>query len=154
MCRIDNCETKNPDQREVSVREDDKGQIITAALDGSSRSIMYECREGTTPGDIVQQAVAALKVSAFPVLYQYVGQEGAVTARKGDLWLLLEAAARYYTLVELKAIPPDFESLTEAYEFADAIERYGHVSIYEIHLRPAVLSSPPIPNQPSKKSRP
>jgi outer membrane protein OmpA-like peptidoglycan-associated protein len=134
MCRIDNCETKNLDQRDASVREDEKGQVITAALDGSSRSIMYECREGTTPGEIVQQATAALKASAFPVLYQFVGQEGAVTARKGDLWLLIEAAARYYTLVELKAIPPDFESLTDASEFADAIERYGHVSIYGIHF--------------------
>lgn len=134
MCRIDNCELKDPDQRDVPVREDEKGQLITAALDGRSRSVMYECREGTTPAAIVEQASAALKAASIPVLYQFVGQEGSITARKSDVWLLIEAAARYYTLVELKATPPDFESLSEASEFADAIERYGHVSIYGIHF--------------------
>jgi outer membrane protein OmpA-like peptidoglycan-associated protein len=134
MCRIDNCETKESDQRDVPVREDDKGGLVTAALDGASRSIMYECRAGTTPAGIVQQAVAVLKAGSVPVLYQFVGQEGTVTARKGDLWLILEAAAHFYKLIELKAAPPDFESLTEAIGFADAIERYGHVSIYGIHF--------------------
>jgi outer membrane protein OmpA-like peptidoglycan-associated protein len=136
MCRIDNCETKNPDQRDVPVREDEKGQVVTAALDGGSRSIMYECGEGTTPAVVVQQAVAALRAAAFPVLYQFVDQEGTITARKGDLWLMLDAASRYYTLVELKATPPDFESINEAGEFADAIERYGHVSAYGIRFLP------------------
>ncbi len=136
MCRIDNCETKSPDQRDIPVREDDKGQIITAAVDGTSRSVMYECREGTTPSSIVEQAVAALKAAAFPVLYQFVEQEGAVTARKGDLWLTLDAAARYYTLVELKALPPDFEAITEASEFGEAVERYGRVSVYGIRFLP------------------
>jgi outer membrane protein OmpA-like peptidoglycan-associated protein len=137
MCRIDNCEAKDDDQRAVPVREDEKGSVVTAAIDGASRSVMYECREGTTPATIVQQSLAALKAAAIPVLYQYVGQEGTVTARKGDLWMLLEAAARYYTLTELKAAPPDFESLTEATEFANGIERYGHVDIYGIHFQAA-----------------
>jgi outer membrane protein OmpA-like peptidoglycan-associated protein len=134
MCRIDNCETKDDDQRDVPVREDEKGSLVTAAIDGGSRSIMYECRVGTTPSSIVEHSVAALRAAAVPVLYHFVGQEGAVTARKGDVWFVLEAASRYYTLVELKAAPPDFESLTEAAGFADAIERYGHVSIYGVHF--------------------
>jgi len=134
MCRIDNCEVKDDDRRDVPVREDEKGGVVTAALDGASRSIMYECREGTTPAAIVQQSVAALKAATVPVLYQFAGHEGSVTARKGDLWLVLDAASRYYTLVEFKAEPPDFESLTEAAAFADAIDRYGHAYIYGIHF--------------------
>ncbi len=134
MCRIDNCEVKDDDQRDVPVREDEKGAVITAALDGASRSVMYECRAGTTPAAIVEQSVAALKTATVPVLYQFVGHEGSVTARKGDLWIVLDAADRYYTLVEFKAAPPDFESLTDATEFADAIERYGHAYIYGVHF--------------------
>jgi outer membrane protein OmpA-like peptidoglycan-associated protein len=135
-CRIDNCELKRDDQRDVPVREDEKGEAVLAAIDGDSRSVMYECREGMAPETVVQEAVAALKAATIPVLYQFVGSEGTVTARKGDTWLLVEAAAHYYTLVELKAVPPDFASITDASGFCDAIDRYGHVPIYGVHFLP------------------
>ena len=134
LCRIDNCESKDNDQRNVAVREKEKGEPVTAALDGDSRSIMYECAVGATPASIVQEGVAGLRAAGFSVLYQFQEVEGAITARKNDFWVLLDAADRFYTLVELKAAPPDFESITEAVGFADAIERYGHVPVYGIHF--------------------
>ncbi len=134
LCKIDNCEHKDNDQRKVAVRETEKGEPVSAALDGDSRSYMYVCPAGSTPASIVQQAAASLKAAGLTVLYQFVGIEGAITARKDDLWVLIEAADRYYTQVELKAAPPDFESITEAVGFADAIERYGHVPVYGIHF--------------------
>jgi len=143
QCRIDNCEKKDADQRTVPVRENEKGEPITAAIDGDSRSVMYECPAGTTPTSTVQQAAAKLRSGGFSVLYQFVGMEGAVTARKEDQWILLEAASRYYTLTELKATPPDFESINEAIGFADAIDRYGHVSVYGIHFEAGKAELPP-----------
>src|SRR5271167_4050623 len=86
-CRIDNCERKEGDHRDVTVRETEKGEPVNAALDGDSRSLMYECRVGASPESIVRQAAAALRAAGFPVLYQFVGQEGALTARKDDRWL-------------------------------------------------------------------
>lgn len=135
-CRIDNCERKEGDHRDVTVRENEKGEPVNAALDGDSRSIMYECREPATPSSIVRQAAAALRAAGFPVLYEFVGQEGALTARKDDRWLVLEAASRYYTLIDLKAEPPDFAAITDAAGFAEMIERYGHVPVYGIQFQP------------------
>src|SRR5439155_7539473 len=101
-CRIDNCEQKDSDHREVPVREDSNGQPIVAALDGESKSIMYECPAAMTPASIVQQTAAALRAAHFQVPYQFAEKEGTVTANKGDLWVLVDAAARFYTLTELK----------------------------------------------------
>lgn len=131
-CWIDTCERKESDQRTVPVREGEKGEPVTAAIDGKSRSIMYECNDGTTPASIVQQTAAALSAAGIPVLYQFTGMEGAVTARKDDFWVLVEAASHYYTLTEFLAAPPDFESIIDAAGFSDAIERYGHVPLYGI----------------------
>lgn len=128
-CRIDNCEHKDADQREVTLREDKKGDPVTSLLEGASRSVMYECGEGTTPSDIVSQAVAALKAARFQIPYQFSDREGAITSQKDDLWVLVDAASRYYTLVELKAKPAD-ESVIDAVDMADAIERNGRVSIF------------------------
>lgn len=135
-CRIDNCEKKESDHRDMPIRENEKGEPVNAVLDGDSQSVMYECTAGTTPAVIAEQAAIALRTAGFPLLYKYVDKEATLTARKGDLWLLLEAASRYYTLVELKADPPDFESITDASGFSDAIERYGRVPVYGIHFMP------------------
>ena len=135
-CRIDNCERKDWDQRRVPVREAVKGEPVTSAVDGESRSIMYECPADSSPETIVESALARLRLSGFSVLYRFVGMEGSITARKDYLWVLLEAASHYYTVTELKATPPDFESITDASEYADAIERYGHVPAYGIRFAP------------------
>ena len=128
-CRIDNCENKVSDHRDVPTREDEKGEALTSAVDGESRSLMYECREATTPADIVEQAVAILRAAQFEIPYRFSEKEGAVTAQKGDLWILVEAASRYYTLVELRATPAD-ESAIDAAEMAGVIERQGHIAVY------------------------
>ena len=47
LCRIDNCEKKESDHREVPIREDEHGEAVTSSLDGDSRSVMYECVDGT-----------------------------------------------------------------------------------------------------------
>jgi len=135
-CHIDTCERKDPDQRNVAVREDDKGDVVTAAIDGQSRSVMYECSEETTPAFVVQHTAEALRAAGFNLLYQFVGMEGALTARKDDVWMLLEAASHYYTLTEMKVAPPEFEAITDAAGFAEAIERYGHVPVYGVHFLP------------------
>jgi OmpA-OmpF porin, OOP family len=133
FCRIDNCEKKDSDHREIPVREDDKGEAVISPVDGDSRSLMYECREGTTPAEIVGQAAAALKAAGFDVPYQFAGKEGAVTAHKGATWITVDAASRYYTLVELKAAS-ELESASDAVAMAEAIERYGHVPAYGIQF--------------------
>jgi outer membrane protein OmpA-like peptidoglycan-associated protein len=127
-CRIDNCEHKDADRREVTLRENEKGEPVTTAVEGESRSVMYECAEKTTPSDIVAQAAAALKAAQFDIPYQFSDQEGTITARKGELWVVIDAASRYYTLAELKAQSSD-ESEIDAAEMADAIERHGRVAI-------------------------
>jgi outer membrane protein OmpA-like peptidoglycan-associated protein len=131
-CRIDNCEQKESDHREVPVREDPGGQLVMATLDGESRSVMYECAAGMTPAMVVQQTTLALRTAHFEVPYHFAEKEGAVTAYKGELWVLVEAAARYYTLTEMKTPPPDFESITDAAGMAEALERYGHIPVYGI----------------------
>lgn len=128
-CRIDHCEKMATDRRDVAIGEDNQGDVRTASIEGESRSVMYECREGTTPGDIVQQGAAALKAASFEVPYLFSEKEGAISAKKGDFWVLLDAASHYYTLVELKATLPD-ETVSDAAEMAEAIERKGHVAIY------------------------
>jgi hypothetical protein len=53
-----NCERKESDQGRVPVRENEKREPVTSALDGDSPSIMYECAQDATPASIVQQAAA------------------------------------------------------------------------------------------------
>src|SRR5579871_574935 len=101
LCRIDNCEKKDSDHRDIPVREDEHGDAVLSAVDGESRSVMYECREGTTPTDVVRQAAMALRATGFEVPYQFTDKEASLTGHKGDTWVLVDAASRYYTLVEL-----------------------------------------------------
>jgi outer membrane protein OmpA-like peptidoglycan-associated protein len=134
-CRIDNCDKKESDHREVPVREDEHGEAVISPLDGESRSIMYECREGTLPADVVQRAAASLRVAGYEVPYQFADKEATLTAHKGDSWILLDAASHYYTLVELTAVN-ELESASDAVSMAEAIERYGHVPAYGITFLP------------------
>jgi hypothetical protein len=133
LCRIDNCEKKESDHRDVPIREDEHGEAVISPLDGDSRSVMYECQEGTAPGDVIQQAAAALRAQGFDVPYRYVDKEASVTAHKGDLWITVEAASRFYTLVELKAFS-ELETASDAAAMAEALERYGHVPLYGVHF--------------------
>jgi outer membrane protein OmpA-like peptidoglycan-associated protein len=135
-CRIDNCEKKESDHRDVSVAENDKGDPVTTSVDGSSRSVMYECREGTTPASIVEQASGALKTAGFDIPYRFAEAEASLTARKDDLWVLVDSASRFYTLTEMTVIPPDFDSVTDADSIFEMLERYGHVPLYGIQFLP------------------
>ena len=129
-CRVDNCEKKESDRRDAPVREgQDGGEPLTTTLEGESRSVMYECRTGTTPESIVKQAVGSLTASGFDVPYQFIGEEGAVTARKGDTWLLLEAASNFYTLVEINVPPPDPRMIMDSAGLGEALVRFGHVTV-------------------------
>lgn len=134
MCRIDNCEKKDADHREITVREDEKGDEVNNPVDGDSRSVMYECREGTTPADVIQQAATALRAFGFEVPYQFMDKEGALTARKGDLWVTVDAASRYYTLTELTVTPPAVDSIVDAPGMEDALEKYGKIPLYGIQF--------------------
>lgn len=133
-CRIDNCEKKDSDRRDVVVKEDENGQAVTNAIEGDSRSVMYECADGAKPKGIVAQAVAVLRATGFEVPYMFSDEEGAVTAHKGDTWVTLDSASHYYTLVETTVTPPDFESINDAASMAEAIEKYGRVPLYGIHF--------------------
>jgi OmpA-OmpF porin, OOP family len=136
FCRVDNCESKAGDRRDIPVREGENDEAATSLIEGDSKTVMYECREGTTPAGIVEQASRALRVSGFDVPYQFVDKEASLTAHKDDIWLMLDAASRYYTLVELKVAPPDLETFLDAGTLADAIERNGHVALYGVHFMP------------------
>ena len=133
FCRIDNCEKKDSDHRDIPVREDEKGEAIVSAVDGDSRSLMYECSVSVSPSDVVRQSAAALRAAGFDVPYQFVDKEGTLTAHKGDTWISLEAASRFYTLVEMKATS-ELESATDAVAMAEAVERYGHVPAYGVQF--------------------
>jgi outer membrane protein OmpA-like peptidoglycan-associated protein len=133
-CRIDHCDQKDADRREVSVDEDEKGDAVAASIEGSSRAVMYECREGTTPASIVGEAATALKAAGFEIPYKFSDTEAALTARKDDLFVTVDAASRFYTLTEIRAAPPDFESMTDAQSIAEMIERYGRVPMFEIEF--------------------
>lgn len=136
-CRIDNCEKKDADHRDVIAGEDEQGEAVSVAMDGSSRSVMYECEEGTTPAAVVGQAASALKLAGFEIPYRFADAEASLTARKDDLWVIVEAASRFYTLTEFHLVPPDYDSVTDAASMADMIERYGHVPVFGIQFPPA-----------------
>jgi len=135
-CRIDNCEKKESDHRDVSVGEDDKGEAINTSIEGNSRSLMYECREGVTPASIVEQAAAALKTAGFEIPYRFAEAEGALTARKNDFWVTVEAASHFYTLTEISSVAPDYDAVIDASSIADMLERYGHVPLYAVQFLP------------------
>lgn len=129
-CRIDNCEKKDSDRREVPVSDDDQGDAVRTVLEGASKAVMYECREGTTPASIIEKASIALKAAAFEIPYKFSDQEASLTARRENYWITVEAASRFYTLVEMEAsAPPDYETANDADSFADMIDRYGHVPL-------------------------
>jgi len=128
-CRIDNCEKKDSDHRDIPVSEDEKGDPVTAPMDGSSRAVMYECWTGTTPASIVEKAEAGLKAAGFDIPYRFSDAEASLTAHKDDLWVTVEAASRFYTLTEINAVGPDFESAIDADSMAEMLERYGHVPV-------------------------
>jgi OOP family OmpA-OmpF porin len=134
MCRIDNCEKKDSDHRDISAGEDDKGEAISVSIEGNSRSVMYECREGTTPASVVGKAAMALKAAGFEVPYRSADAEASLTARKDDLWITVDAASRFYTLTEISSVAPDFETVTDAASMADMLERYGHVPVFDIQF--------------------
>jgi outer membrane protein OmpA-like peptidoglycan-associated protein len=128
-CRIDNCEKKESDHREIPISEDEKGDPVTAAMDGSSRAVMYECWTGTTPTSVVEKAEIALKAAGFDVPYRFADSEASLTAHKDDLWITVEAASRFYTLTEINAVGPDFESAIDADSIGEMLEKYGHVPL-------------------------
>jgi outer membrane protein OmpA-like peptidoglycan-associated protein len=135
-CRIDNCEKKDSDHRDISVGEDEKGEPVNTAVDGNSRSVMYECREGTTAASIVEKAAAGLKAAGFEIPYKFTDAESALTARKSELWVTVEAVSQYYTLTEISSVAPDFDAVVDASSMADALERYGHVPLYAVQFVP------------------
>lgn len=133
-CRIDNCEKTDSDRRDVVVKEDENGRAVTNAIEGDSRSVMYECADGAKPKGIMAQAEAVLRATGWEVPYFFSDEEGALTAHKGDAWITIESASNYYTLVETTVTPPDFESINDAASMAEAIEKYGRVPLYGIHF--------------------
>jgi outer membrane protein OmpA-like peptidoglycan-associated protein len=135
-CRVDNCEKKDSDRREVAVKEDEKGQPVTNVVEGDTRTIMYECVDGASPRGIVDQASVVLHTAGFDIPYWFRGEEAALTAHKGDSWVTLESASHFYTLSETILTPPDYESVNDAATMADAIEKYGRVPLYGIHFLP------------------
>jgi outer membrane protein OmpA-like peptidoglycan-associated protein len=128
-CRIDNCEKKDSDRRDIPVGEDQKGEAIISSVEGNSRSVMYECGDGTTPASIVEHAATALKTAGFEIPYRFSDAEASLTARKDDLWITVEAASRFYTLTEISSFEPDFEAATDAASMAAMMERYGHMPL-------------------------
>jgi outer membrane protein OmpA-like peptidoglycan-associated protein len=135
-CRIDNCEKKESDHRDVPVGEDERGDAVSAAMDGSSRAVMYECWTGTTPASVVDKAEAALKAAGFDIPYRFSDVEASLTAHRDDLWITVEAASRFYTITEIDAVGPDFESATDADSMAEMLERYGHVPVSGVQFVP------------------
>jgi outer membrane protein OmpA-like peptidoglycan-associated protein len=133
-CRIDNCEKKESDHREVPIGEDERGDAISAPMDGASRAVMYECWTGTTPTSIVDKAEAALKAAGFDIPYRFADAEASLTAHRDDLWITVEAASRFYTLTEIDAVGPDFESAVDAESIAEMLEKYGHVPLTGIQF--------------------
>jgi flagellar motor protein MotB len=133
-CRIDNCERKESDRRDVAVKEDEHGQAVTNPIEGDSRSIMYECADDAKPKGIMAQAVAVLRATGFDVPYFFSDEEGALTAHKGDAWVTIESASHFYTLVETTVTAPDWESINDAATMAEALEKYGRVPLYGIHF--------------------
>src|SRR5690349_9417645 len=90
MCRIDNCEKKDSDHRDIPVREDEHGDAVLSPVDGESRSLMYECREGTTPAEVIRHAAIALRATGFEVPYQFAEKEATLTAHKNDTWIVVD----------------------------------------------------------------
>jgi outer membrane protein OmpA-like peptidoglycan-associated protein len=133
-CRIDNCEKKDSDRREVAVKEDEKGQPVLGTVEGDTRSVMYECIDSVNPKGIVDQASTVLHAAGFDIPYWFRDEEGALTAHKGDTWVTIDSASHYYTLTETTFTPPDWESINDAASMADALERFGRVPLYGIHF--------------------
>ena len=128
-CRIDNCEKKDSDHRDIPIGEDERGDAVSAPMDGNSRSVMYECWTGTTPGAIIDKAETALRAAGFDVPYRFSDAEASLTAHRDDLWITVEAASRFYTITEIDAVGPDFDSAIDAESMAELLERYGHVPV-------------------------
>ncbi len=131
-CRIDNCEKKDGDRREVPTHDAGEGKTETTTVDGDTRSVMYECKEGTPPKSIVEQASAALKAAGFEVPYVFADDEAALTAHKGDAWITIDSASHFYTLTETSVTAPDYESIRDAATMAETLEKFGHVPLYGI----------------------
>jgi outer membrane protein OmpA-like peptidoglycan-associated protein len=135
-CRIDNCEKKESDHKEIPVSEDEKGDPVTAPMDGSSRAVMYECWAGTTPAVILEKAEAGLKAAGFEIPYRFSDVEATLTAHRDDLWITVDAASRYYTLTEINAVGPEFEAATDSESMGEMLERYGHVPLNGVQFLP------------------
>jgi outer membrane protein OmpA-like peptidoglycan-associated protein len=133
-CRIDHCEKKDADRRDIAVAENDDGDPRMVTLDVNSRSLMYECPEGATPASIAAQAAVDLKAAKFDITYRFAEVESSVTARKDDFWITVEAASRYYTLTEMATILPDFDDVNDADSIAEMLDRFGHVPLYEVQF--------------------
>ena len=121
-CRIDNCEKKDADHREIPLGEDEKGEPVKSVIDGLSRSVMYECREGTAPASIVERAADALKTGGFEIPYRFADAEASLTARKNDLFVTVDAAAQYYTVTEITSSTPDYDAIEDAESMFDMMD--------------------------------
>ena len=135
-CRIDNCEKKESDRRDISIGEDEKSDPIIASMEGPSHAVMYECWAGTTPTSIIEKAETALRAAGFGIPYRFADAEASLTAHKDDLWITVEAASRYYTLTEISSAGPDFESAIDADSIGEMLERYGHVPLIGVQFLP------------------
>src|SRR6266545_5443864 len=79
-CRIDNCETREADRKDIPTGRDPTGEAITTEMEGESRAIMYECADTTTPMEIGQYASTTLRIAGFDLPYTLVEDESYVSA--------------------------------------------------------------------------
>lgn len=135
-CRIDNCESKEFERKDVAVGREANGNPMVETMEGELRSVMYECGETVTAAQIVQHGAAILRANGYTVPYVATDAEAEMSARKDNLWVLVEAIAKYYTLHEFKTIPREPEPL-DAVELGEAITKNGHVAVYGIAFDPA-----------------
>ncbi len=141
-CRIDNCETKDYERRDVPVGKELNGDPVIESMEGELKAVMYECAETVSASQIVQRGANLLKLSGYKVPYVNTDAEAELSAQLKDTWILVEAIAKYYTLYEFKVIPPEPEPL-EAKEMAEAIEKTGHVALYGLEYDAARMNVMP-----------
>lgn len=144
-CRIDNCESKEFDRRELPIGWSSKGEPVSRQVVGELHAYMYECNESVTPAAIGKFADVHLRNSGWRVPYSSLENEADVSAQKGDEWILVEAVSRYYTVRVIRMDAGEAPEPLNAKELQEEIDANGHVAVYGVRFalggKPAVLPS-------------
>ena len=95
----------------------------------------YQTPQGYPPERVFQNLMQLAPMAGFIV--KYSAPSSTITARKGDVWILINVTGDSYSLSAVSAKPETWTSVKTAEEISRQMQAHNRVEIYGINFSPA-----------------